>query len=360
MFNGVAYFKVLIDNKGRPEDLVYVRVNTAFEWMTGLKKKDVLGRKMTKIFPDIKEMDHNFIQILGRVALTGEDYQFEQYFEPLARWFTGSAYCPEKDHCAVIFSDITNLKLTEASLIGTKDQLESKNEELEAFVYTAAHDLRTPLTSALGYYELVQHRIADKLNEVEKDFMNSVPLSLYKLDSLLRDLLEFSKMDENSESIDNVHIKPTIDRIVEEERVLINDINASITVEENLPPVHIHETRLYQLFKNLISNSLKYARGNIPLKVEITLSREHQGEAPSNYRVFAVKDNGIGIDQDFADKIFNIFVQKETGANSGSGVGLAIAKRIVDLTKGKIWAESTLGEETVIYISLPVANEKGD
>jgi len=356
MQTAAVYFKVLTDENGQPENLVYIRVNKAFEWLTGLRGQDVLGENITEIFRDIHQLTFNWIQNLGRVAISGEGYSFEQYFEPLAIWVSGSAYRPETDHCAVIFSDITQLKLNEINLNWAKKELERKNKELEAFIYTAGHDLRTPLASAHGFFQLVQRRVLDKLSDNEKEMMARVTSGLSRLDSLLKDLLAFSQMDVRAEHQGAVPLGPIIERIVEEERQMIQFTDASITVEDNLPDIIIHPTHCYQLFKNLISNSLKYAKVNVPMKIEIGLSREHFEGVDGNYRVFTIKDNGIGIAKEIQDWIFGLFVRDEGMIKGGSGVGLAIAKRIVDLEEGRIWVESTIGEGSVFYFSLPVSD----
>jgi PAS domain S-box-containing protein len=355
MIAGAAYFKVLTDRQDRPKDLVYIQVNEAFELMTGLKKEEVVGKHITEIFHDIRKLDFDWIENLGKVAVSGESISFEQYFEPLSRWFSGSAYRPQEGYCAVIFSDITGLKQTEEDLKQAKKELEIKNEGLEAFVYTAAHDLRTPLASAQGFFQLVSRRISGKLGEDEKEMMERVTGGLRSLDSLLGDLLEFSQMEERTEPPDTVNLEPIIRRVEEEERQMFRNTDASISVEENLPPVLIHKTRCYQLFKNIISNSLKYAREDVPLKIEITLSSEGHETVPPDCRVFIIKDNGIGIDKKHLERIFELFVRDQDAVHGGSGVGLAIVKRIIDLEKGKIWVKSRVGKGTTFYIALPVA-----
>ena len=110
MINGFAYHKVLLDEEGRPEDYVYLEVNDAFQELTGLKREDVIGKKVTEVMPGIEKKLCDWIKFFGNVALSGESVRIEQYFEPLERWYSICAYSYEKYYFAVVFSDITEQK----------------------------------------------------------------------------------------------------------------------------------------------------------------------------------------------------------------------------------------------------------
>jgi PAS domain S-box-containing protein len=358
MVRGFVHFKTLLDGKGRTEDLIFLRINDAFERLTGLNEENVLGRKVTEVFPNIHELEFEWIHNLGNVASTGDSAYYEKFFEPLDRWYSISTFCPEPGFCAATFADITELKKIEGSLERANEELEQRNRELEAFVYTTTHDLRTPLVSGYGFLQMLNGKISDKLDEDQKIMMENIINSFHVSDALLRDLGEFSQVESGKESIKVSSIESIIEKIKEVERGMIKITNASIKVQEDLPSILLHESRGYQLFKNLVSNSLKYARENIPLEIEIGLSTEHSEEIPSNYRVFFFKDNSIGIDQDTEDRYFGSSALNEIKDKGGPGIRLAIVKRIVELDKGKIWVDTTKQKGIVFYISLGILEEK--
>jgi signal transduction histidine kinase len=238
-----------------------------------------------------------------------------------------------------------------------KVELERKNEELEAFMYMAAHDLRTPIVSIHGFFGLLNRTLNKQLDEKQKWVMERISANLQHFDQLLGDLVQFSRVSDDSVERDDLDVGPVIQRVLEENSETIADLNVDIRIQEKLPQVHFNDTRLYQVFSNLISNSLKFSTEGVTPEVEIGL--DDRGEdIPPGQVLFFVKDNGIGIEEDQQKSVFGLFFRLDADDDVGSGVGLAIVKRIINVNNGKIWIESVPGEGTTFFFTLPLAKSE--
>ena len=237
-----------------------------------------------------------------------------------------------------------------------KVKLERKNEELEAFMYMAAHDLRTPIVSIHGFFGLLNRTLGDQLDEKQKWVMERISANLTHFDGLLGDLVEFSRVSDDSVERGDYDVGAVVQQVLEENSEKIAALGADIRVHEDLPAVHFNETRLYQVFSNLISNSLKFARKGATPEVDIGFTDGSEG-APSD-QIFYVKDNGIGIEEEQLESVFDLFFRLDPDDETGSGVGLAIVRRIIDLEDGRIWIESVPGEGTTFFFTLPLAKSE--
>ncbi len=250
--------------------------------------------------------------------------------------------------------EMAQRKRVDEQIREAKVELERKNEELEAFMYMAAHDLRTPIVSIHGFFELLNRTLNDQLDEKQKWVMERISANLHHFDHLLGDLVEFSRVSDDSVERDDMDIGPVIRRVLEANSATIEALDANIITRDKLPPVHFNDTRLYQVFSNLISNSLRFSREGVAPEVEIGLGGE--GESiPSGHALFFVKDNGIGIEEDQLESVFGLFFRLVPDDDGGSGVGLAIVKRIIDMENGKIWIESVPGRGSTFFFTLPLA-----
>lgn len=236
-----------------------------------------------------------------------------------------------------------------------KIELERKNEELEAFMYMAAHDLRTPIVSIHGFLGLLNRALGNQLDEKQKWVMERISANLDHFDVLLGDLVEFSRVSDDSVEKGDHDLGAVAQQVLDENSEFISALGARVRVKEDLPAVHFNETRLYQVISNLTSNSLKFARDGVPPEVEIGVEKDAK-DLPAGQALFYVRDNGVGIEEDQREKIFGLFFRLGSNETTGSGVGLAIVKRIIDLEHGRIWIESVPGEGTTVFFTLPLAN----
>jgi signal transduction histidine kinase len=225
-------------------------------------------------------------------------------------------------------------------------ELRRSNEELQQFAYVASHDLQEPLRMVSSFTQLLSRRYRDELDQDAQDFIDYAVDGANRMQDLINDLLAFSRVNTRGESLVPVDAGAALGQARANLRLALEDSRGLIT-NEDLPRVMADEGQLVRVFQNLLGNAIKYA-GEEPPRIHI--SAERQAEM---WR-FAVEDNGIGIEPQYHERIFIIFQQlhgrEEYG---GTGIGLAICKRIVERHGGQIWVESALGEGATFYFTLP-------
>jgi signal transduction histidine kinase len=226
-------------------------------------------------------------------------------------------------------------------------ELTRSNTELEQFAYVASHDLQEPLRMITGYTNLLAKRYAGKLDQDANEFMAFAVNGAKRMHVLINDLLSYSRVGTNAKPLMRTNCEEILDRTLASLQVATKESGASITHDE-LPTVLADETQIGQLFQNLVGNAIKY-RGKNPPQIHVGCKRD------GGYWLFSVKDNGIGIDPQYSERIFVIFQRLHTRDEySGTGIGLAICKKIVERHGGKIWVESQLDQGTTCFFKLPV------
>ena len=240
--------------------------------------------------------------------------------------------------------DITERKRNE-------DELRRSNAELEQFAYIASHDLQEPLRMVASYTELLGQRYRGKLDEKADKYIFYAVDGAKRMQALVADLLAFSRVGSQGRPLVPVESEAVVNSVVDMLRGPIRKANATIEISA-LPAVLADEGQLRQLFQNLIGNALKFRADADPI---IGVRAARHGER----WLFCVEDNGIGIDMQYGERIFQMFQRlHERGKYEGSGIGLAIVKRIVERHGGTIWLESKLGLGTSFFFSLPSIGAK--
>lgn len=226
------------------------------------------------------------------------------------------------------------------------ERLEVSNAELKQFAYVAAHDLKEPLRTISNYLSLLGERLEGKLDEKGERFWKTVVDSSHRMDSLISGLLTYAKLGNKALAPKPVDMNEVVSKVVGDLKVVVAESGAKVE-QHNLPLVYADGTQMGQLLQNLVANGIKFRGGKEP-KVDIGANRV------SNGWMFYVRDNGIGFDMQFQDRIFLIF-QRLHGRDeyAGTGLGLAVCKRIVERHGGKIWAESKEGEGSTFFFTLP-------
>ena len=257
------------------------------------------------------------------------------------------------------YMDITDRKQMESELRRSRDDLElrvqerteelaSKNAEMERFVYTVSHDLRTPLISMSGFLGFLKQDAENgDMKGVDEDF-RIINGAITKMDKLLQDTLELSRIGRIVNPPENVPFGEIVSEALAQSSAKLNSNNVRVTVEEDLPIVQVDRMRLVEVLVNLLENSMKYM-GDQP-QPEIEIGKRLDGENT----VFFVRDNGIGIDPSQHDKVFELFY-KVNQKSDGSGAGLAIGKKIIEVHGGSIWIESELGKGCTVCFTLEPA-----
>ena len=238
------------------------------------------------------------------------------------------------------------LMIEKSALTNALKQLSQKNDELEQFSYIASHDLQEPLRMISGFLKQIENKYNDKLDEKGKQYIHFAVDGAQRMHRIILDLLEYSragKIEAAKEKVDVNNFFVEINTLFQRQ---IKETGATISCT-NLPVLFTHRTLLEQVFQNLISNALKYC-GTVN-KLKISISSKDIG----SHWLFAVEDNGIGIDPEYFKKIFVIF-QRLHNKNeyTGTGLGLAICQKVIEYLGGEIWVESNLGKGSIFYFTV--------
>lgn len=249
--------------------------------------------------------------------------------------------------------DFTDRQLSERKLQRYNDALKRSNEELQQFAYVASHDLQEPLRAISGYAQLLESRYASALDERGTHFIHEVTNATRRMQTLINDLLQYSRVGTQGQPFSPVDLKVIIQDAIHDMEETINAANAKITYD-NLPTLNADAPQLTRVFQNLLQNAIKY-RGNESPKIHISSFQKDD-----RWHI-AVSDNGIGIDMDYAERIFAIFQRLHTRREyPGTGIGLAVAKRIIERHGGSIWVESDGVSGSTFFFTIPVHLENAD
>lgn len=490
MTNGFLYGKIVDDASGKPTDVIILDANRAFETMNGVKRADMLGRRVAEVFPALKDDPENWLEPYRWAAMNGESLAFEQRSPSTRLLYRVSVYSPQRGHFVALYEDITERKRSEEALhsalaeaeenqrllnvllenapigigivggpptfpvirvsrygtemaglsdnpplgmssgthqadwhilmadgkvprpedmplyrstrfgeevrdlemlmvaadgrkvpvmvnavpirdrngniVGAIDtfdditerkrneaslkeyalKLERSNAELQQFAYVASHDLQEPLRMVTAYLSLLEKKYGDRLDQDAKQYMDFAIEGGLRARDLIRDLLEVSRLDSQDEPMSKTNMNEVVDSVTSNLAVQIGEEHALVT-HDPLPEIVAVKAQILLLMQNLVSNAIKFHGDKSP-KVHIAC------EDRRDLWLFSVKDNGIGIDPQFKDKIFIIFQRLHSRDEyEGTGIGLAISKKIVERHGGKIWFDSTPGQGTKFYFTIP-------
>jgi PAS domain S-box-containing protein len=243
-------------------------------------------------------------------------------------------------------NELAERKQAEEELRRTAMELTRSNTELEQFAYVASHDLQEPLRAVAGMMQLLQKRAAGQLDDRSEEFIRHALEGTARMQRLLTDLLAYSRVGTRGRDFQPTDLTALLGEVLANLRAAIQESGAIIT-HDPLPTVMADHTQLMQLFQNLIGNAIKFRHQSPPLI--------HIGAAPQKGQwLFTVRDNGIGMEAQYFERIFGVFQRLHTRQEyQGSGIGLAICKKIVERHGGRIWVESTPGQGSTFYFTLP-------
>ncbi len=326
-----------------------VTVNNAVSDLLGYENKEIEGKKIHFIFPE----NSNRVQIdsiCTNVKNKNVEFNFEaKNKESIPVLVSSSAIKGDFNEIAgyvCIAREIKKLKKTEEDLKIAVGKLEHSNEELEQFASVASHDLQEPLRMVSSFLQIINRRYTHKLDDEGKEFIYYAVDGATRMQKLISDLLAYSRVTTQGKEMKIVNSNELLKKTLSNLQEIIKDTNAVVTHDE-LPEVLGDESQQIRLFQNLINNSLKFCKDREP-KIHISVKSEDK-----NY-VFSVKDNGIGIKPEDKDKIFKIFQRLHSRDEyPGTGIGLAVCKRIVERHLGRMWVESEFGQGTTFYFTIP-------
>lgn len=226
--------------------------------------------------------------------------------------------------------------------------LHEKNEEIQQYLYTVSHELKTPISSMRGYSILLQDFHLDNMNPEIMSYLQRISSNLDQMEQLIDNLLDYTRIDVNMEECEEVEVVELLQEALDELAFLLQQKNYRIEIAHELPTIFCKRNLMLRVFTNLLSNAIKYSKNTESPVIEI-------GHKPDEiFDKFYVKDNGIGIAATDKDKIFQIFGRLNNKKDAkGNGLGLIITKRIVEKHGGEIWVESVRGKGSTFYFTLP-------
>jgi PAS domain S-box-containing protein len=241
--------------------------------------------------------------------------------------------------------DITERKQVETRLMGVMADLERSNKDLEQFAYVASHDLQEPLRMVSSYTQLLAQHYEGRLDEKAKKFMDYAVDGAFRMQRLINDLLTYSRVGTRGKPLETTDTHALLGEAIINLAAQIEEKRAIIT-NDDLPTVLADTSQLMQVFQNLISNAIKFLGENVP---HIHVSAQDKGRE----WVFSVRDNGIGIEKQYAERVFIIFQRLHTRQEyPGTGIGLAVCKKIVERHGGRIWFDSEPGRGSTFFFTI--------
>ncbi|MGD0818470.1 MAG: ATP-binding protein [Methanomassiliicoccales archaeon] len=339
----VTLRQLVFDEKGDVVDSILIDANSAALRSWGFSSiGDVRGKSLGKLFsPDVAAMHLKNVReamSLGKPLRVEENFNGRNYlstFVPLG-----------KDHIIVSSADITPIKIAQKETEEYAEMLKRSNTELQQFVYVASHDLQEPLRMVISYLTLLERRQKDRLDGEALEYIQYAVDGGKRMKELIDDLLEFSRIDIHGKHFDLVDMNTVVGRTIDILKIHIEENRAEIDIDP-LPSVLADESQLVQVIQNLISNAIKF-HGEEPPRIHVSAT------SGSGEWIFSVKDNGIGLNMEYTDRIFQMFQRLYTRDEvAGTGIGLAIAKKIVERHGGRIWVESEEGKGATFFFTIP-------
>jgi PAS domain S-box-containing protein len=236
----------------------------------------------------------------------------------------------------------------EAELRNRTIELDERNAELDGFIFAVSHDLRTPLISIEGFSKLLKKRLGEKKHDHELQLLERIHSNVMNMRERLDDLLALSRPRIEQLPAKLVDLNKLVSKVLESLSIMINERKVAVIVDENLPEVFYQEIRLRQVMTNLIENAVKFMGEQSDPRIRIS------NESTETHHKITVSDNGMGISPESTERIFEIFHRlPQSDGISGTGIGLALVRRIVEMHNGRIWVDSTIGQGSAFHFTIP-------
>ncbi len=331
-----------------------VHWNQAAEHIFGYSTQEAVGNPLSLMMPERFREAHE--QALGQMVSTFGSRPSRRTVEVAGLKKDGNEFPAELSIAdwetregkffTGILRDITPRKRAQEALQSTLAELERSNTDLQQFAYVASHDLQEPLRMISSYVQLLQRRYRDRLDEDADEFMAYAVGGAKRMQSLINGLLQYSRVGTHGKPFKLVHCDTILNKALANLQMLLTESGAQVT-HDPLPTLMADSTQLLQLFQNLIDNACKFRDDNVP-RIHVSARPEH------SQWLFSVTDNGIGIDPEYADRIFIIFQRLHSREEfPGTGLGLAICKKIIERHGGKIWVEFGNRKGTTFCFTIP-------
>jgi PAS domain S-box-containing protein len=351
-------FELAASGMGHVVDGRFVRVNKSLCRILGYSEQELLGKSVK----DVSHPEDRDVSDAARERIRKGELESARFEKRYLRGDGGAVVWADVAVALVrdasgapqyeiaVFDDITERKKAEAALREAHEELKRSNAELEQFAYVASHDLQEPLRMVASYTQLLGRRYEAKLDDDAREFMAYIVDGATRMKQLIEDLLAYSRVGTKGADFKPVSVEAALKRALFNLRAAIEEAGAAVT-HDALPTLPADEVQLAQLLQNLMGNALKFRSASVP-RIHIGVSEKE------NEWVFEVRDNGIGIEPQYYERIFMVFQRLHNkGEYPGTGIGLAICKKVVERHGGRIWVESKPGEGSAFYFTLPRQKE---
>jgi PAS domain S-box-containing protein len=347
------------------DDAIYAKTldGTVLSWNTGAERiygysaSEAIGKNISILIPpDMPNETPEILQRIGRGERIAH-YETVRMRKDGSRVYVSMSLSPISDEdgkitgASSLARDITDRKLAEDALKRTAEELDRSNKDLEQFAYVASHDMQEPLRTITGYLQLFKNRYRGQIDDKADKYIGYAVEGAERMSTLIRDLLSYSRINTRGEELRPTDSEKSLEFALKNLQSAIEQSGAAVT-HDTLPVVDADKTQLTQLFQNLIGNAIKYRSPERPAHIHVS-ARSENGSW-----LFDIRDNGIGFEQQYEDKMFLIF-QRLHSRNKypGTGIGLAICKRIVDRHGGRIWAVGEPGRGATFSFTIPARRQ---
>lgn len=346
-------YRTIFENTGTAtvlieEDTSLSLVNTEFVRLTGFSLEEVEGKSWIEFVTEEdreRMMKYHLRRTMDKSAPKNYEFRFIRKDGTLGDAYLTIESIPGTSQRIASIIDITDRKKSEEELRNLNQKLKESNVALEQFASTASHDLQEPLRMIISFLQLLERRYKDKLDPEAHEFIEFASDGAIRMQKMIRDLLTYSRLTTREKDLVEVDCQRILDQVLMNLKVAVDEGGIKITYDP-LPVLIADYSQLLQLFQNLISNAIKYHCRDNP-QIHISAQKKDKGW------LFIVEDNGIGIDPKYADHIFMIFQRLHRTEYPGTGMGLAICKKVVERHGGRIWMHSKPGRGSKFYFTIP-------
>ncbi len=336
-------------------------INPAAAVLFGYEPEEMVGHNVSMLMPEPDKSSHdlyirNFLQTgQGKIIGIGREVQGmkkDGTLFPFRLAISQFMLDGNRPMFTGVIHDLTAQKQAEEQLLRYAKDLERSNRELQEFAYVSSHDLQEPLRKIRTFGSRIQEMETDNLSKKGKDYLGRMLSASLRMQHLIDDLLDFSRVSTKKELFQEVDLNKVIEDALADLEILIQDHNAQVIVKP-LPVIQADQTQMRQLFQNLISNAVKFKQpDSVPeVTIESRIISASEGKGKDILEIKVI-DNGIGFDEKYLDRIFQIFQRLDGRKFDGSGIGLAICRRIASKHGGDITAKSSPGKGSTFFVTL--------
>lgn len=358
---GISITQVIRDEQGAVVDGRTILANEPAIGYSGIQEEDYFIKTVCELDPNL--WGSPLYQMALDTLHTGKPFYTQYFYAPEQRWLELSVAKMDEDHLINVFMDVTSTKEAQLRQQKLVEELQRSNQDLEDFAYAASHDLKEPIRKVLFFSDRLRHRLDGRLDDEDLRMFSRLEAANKRMGNLVDDLLNYSQVSQRPAQFAEVNLNELLQGILDDLELEIEERGAVISMD-NLATIQGHQRQLQQLFQNLVSNALKYNKPGVAPEVRITCSTvlgQDSGlhlttaEMQQSFYAISVRDNGIGFEQKDAERIFQVFQRLHGNTEyRGTGVGLAIARKVAQNHNGYIRAHSTPGEGSCFEVFLPV------